>query len=416
MSGQKKNSMFDMLSSLGKSDDGQGLVVPLADIVPDPSQPRKAFDQERLEDLAESIREVGIIEPLVVSPTGAVPPYMLVAGERRWRAAAIAGLEDVPVHVRTDDDTSASRRSLVQLIENANREDLTDLEMARSIQALIDAETNASGKSRGVKTRIAKLLGRPPAAISRFMGMLEPDVLPWSENGLVVHAEAIAMLRTAPDEVRESLLELAADRGEPVRQSEVREALAVHRAALQAGENPPTPADAASSTAASPSAGLENSLQESGGESESEADTAAGVAAGDRDGQEIARPAGEDDDDAGGGTAQGPADSSGVARGGEGEDDDDVGGGEGGPTTGGVASKSAPASKARLPAAALKLSGERIETLLRYFVDKATDTVELRLPADLAVAVIENMGGEVPDRAELYSDRIRDLLSAKEGA
>jgi len=107
--------------------------VPLDLIYPNPDQPRKFFPKEALEELAQSIREQGLIEPLVVVPRGG--KFMLVAGERRWRACQVVGLETVPVRVIKADDQQVAEMALV---ENLQRQDLTPLEEARAFKEMLD--------------------------------------------------------------------------------------------------------------------------------------------------------------------------------------------------------------------------------------------------------------------------------------
>jgi len=107
--------------------------VPLDLIYPNPDQPRKFFPKEALEELAQSIQEQGLIEPLVVVPRGG--KFMLVAGERRWRACQVVGLETVPVRVIKADDQQVAEMALV---ENLQRQDLTPLEEARAFKEMLD--------------------------------------------------------------------------------------------------------------------------------------------------------------------------------------------------------------------------------------------------------------------------------------
>ena len=109
--------------------------VPLALIYPNPDQLRKFFPKEALEELALSIKEQGLIEPLVVAPRGEGKPFLLIAGERRWRACHMAGLEKVPVRVIEADDRQIAEMALV---ENLQRQDLTPLEEGRAFQEMLD--------------------------------------------------------------------------------------------------------------------------------------------------------------------------------------------------------------------------------------------------------------------------------------
>ena len=134
--------------------------VPLDEVRPCPLQPRKDFNPEALAELAESIRQQGIIQPLVVRQSGS--HLELIAGERRWRAAALAGLKEVPVIVRAADDRSALE---LALIENLQRENLNPLEEALGYSELIDKfdlrqEDVAAkvGKSRAVVANALRLL------------------------------------------------------------------------------------------------------------------------------------------------------------------------------------------------------------------------------------------------------------------
>lgn len=139
--------------------------IPLDDIAPNPHQPRQAFREESLQELAESIRQHGVIQPVIVAPTGSFPPYQLVAGERRWRAARLAGLPTIPAVVR---DLSAREIVEVALIENIQRADLSPLETALAYRTLIEefgltqAEVAARvGKSRSAVANTLRLLDAP---------------------------------------------------------------------------------------------------------------------------------------------------------------------------------------------------------------------------------------------------------------
>ncbi len=137
----------------------------LNDIVPNRDQPRKTFDEASLEELADSIRRHGVLQPLLVRP---IPSggYQLVAGERRWRACRMAGLTKVPVVVKELTDTETME---IAIIENLQREDLNPIEEAEGLQALIDKcgytqeEAAASvGKSRPAIANSLRLLRLPP--------------------------------------------------------------------------------------------------------------------------------------------------------------------------------------------------------------------------------------------------------------
>ena len=138
--------------------------VPLDAIVPNPNQPRLHFDEATLDDLAESIRQIGVLQPVIVRPLDA-KRFELVAGERRWRAARRAGLHSVPAIVRTMEELASVEQALV---ENLHRQDLTALEEASAYQQLIEDfslthEQVASrvGKSRSAVTNTLRLMQLP---------------------------------------------------------------------------------------------------------------------------------------------------------------------------------------------------------------------------------------------------------------
>lgn len=137
--------------------------LPVSRLRPNPLQPRKDFDADALNSLAESLRQKGVIQPLVVRPVG--DDYEIVAGERRWRAAQIAQLHDVPVVIRDLDDTEVLE---VAIIENIQREDLNAIEEALGLKALIDRFghtqekiAEALSKSRSHIANLLRLLSLP---------------------------------------------------------------------------------------------------------------------------------------------------------------------------------------------------------------------------------------------------------------
>ena len=421
----KKSSIFSMLEGMSSSASSASgaLLVPLDDIEADPEQPRKAFDTEHLENLAESIKEYGVLQPIAVQATGTIPPYRIIAGERRWRATRLAGLTEIPVFVRDDLASGSEQHSMAQLVENANRSDLSDLELAKAVQAALDR----AGHKKGSKGTIAKMLDRSPAFISRLLAMLDPDALPLAEEGVIVSAEALARFRNAPADVQAELLATARASGEPVTASMV---LVARKAAEEptAPEAPSTEGtgsadergDAANpatvdTESSPPAAAVATDPAEAptGGERAGDGEAGAGVEQGTASHGEPGAVAAQDH----AGHATGYAGGEGE----ESEDADEDGHGDSGAYEGdagaaGPTSTSGGTSGATTPrraAVALNLTGEGIEAVLRYFVDKASDRAELRLPADLAIAVIENLGGEVPESADQYANRIKDLLASK---
>ncbi|MGJ6966987.1 ParB/RepB/Spo0J family partition protein [Streptosporangium sp. G11] len=146
------------------------LEIPVNDITPNPRQPRDIFDEEALQELATSIGEVGLLQPIVVRAAGE-GRYELIMGERRWRASQLAGLSEIPAIVR---ETQEDKLLLDALIENLQREQLNALEEAAAYQQLLDDfgathEQLATriGRSRSHVTNTVRLLKLPPAVQSR---------------------------------------------------------------------------------------------------------------------------------------------------------------------------------------------------------------------------------------------------------
>ena len=174
---------------LGEAEENHLREIPLSSIAPNPKQPRKSFDESALNELAESLKSVGLLQPLVVRPLDK-DRYELIAGERRWRAAQIAGLENVPVVIR-----AAENEQLLQLalIENLQREDIHILEAAEAYQVLI---------SEGGLTQdeVAQLVGKSRPAIANALRLLKlPDKIRKSllENEITEgHARAILSFET----------------------------------------------------------------------------------------------------------------------------------------------------------------------------------------------------------------------------
>lgn len=135
--------------------------IRVADIQPNPDQPRTIFDQEALEELSASIGELGIIQPLSLRllPDGT---YQIIAGERRWRAARMAGLQTVPAYVRTASDAELTEMAL---IENIQREDLNAIEVALALRKLIDTYSLT-------QERLAERLGKKRATIANHLRLL----------------------------------------------------------------------------------------------------------------------------------------------------------------------------------------------------------------------------------------------------
>src|SRR3954466_14674620 len=198
--------------------------IPVELIAPNPSQPRRHFDEATLPALAESVRQRGILQPVLVRPVSG-GTYELVAGERRWRAAGLAGLETIPALVRARDDAQALE---VALIENMAREDLNPIEEARACAALIEE----LGLTR---EEVGRRVGRSRVAVSNLTRLLDlPDeAIALIERGDLSEGHGRALL-LAPDHADRRDLARAAGAGEwSVRETEAR--------ARAAGEKPGEP-------------------------------------------------------------------------------------------------------------------------------------------------------------------------------
>lgn len=183
----------------------------LSEIKPNAGQPRKEFDQAALEDLAQSIAQHGVLQPLLVRP---MPDssYQLVAGERRWRAARIAGLNEVPVVVHQMDDEQVM---VIALIENLQREQLNPAEEARGYQRL-------SSEFGMTQEQIAEQVGKSRPAVANAMRLLglPVSVLNQIEKGVLSAGHARAILSLGQQEKMEAFAEKAAGEKWSVRETE----------------------------------------------------------------------------------------------------------------------------------------------------------------------------------------------------
>src|SRR3954447_3788677 len=182
--------------------------VPLDLIVPNPRQPRQRFDEATLAGLAESVGRRGVLQPVLVRPLPG-GTYELVAGERRWRAAQLAGLETVPALVRASDDAHALEAAL---IENMAREDLNPVEEARACAALVEE----LGLTR---EEVGRRVGRSRVAVSNLLRLLDlPDeALALLEEGALSEGHGRALLLCPDHAARRRLAREAAEHGWSVR-------------------------------------------------------------------------------------------------------------------------------------------------------------------------------------------------------
>jgi|YNPNPStandDraft_1061719.scaffolds.fasta_scaffold00897_18 ParB family chromosome partitioning protein len=184
-------------------------MCPVSAISPAPGQPRRRFDQARLEELMQTIKEKGVLSPVLVRPSG--EGYELISGERRWRAAKLMGLERIPAIVRPASDREALE---ISLIENLQREDLSPLEEARAYQALLDLHA-------ATHEQLAARLGKDRSTITNSLRLLKlsPPVQEALEEGLISAGHARCLLGV-PVEMQEGLLRQVIAKGLSVRSTE----------------------------------------------------------------------------------------------------------------------------------------------------------------------------------------------------
>jgi ParB family chromosome partitioning protein len=185
--------------------------IPVGELDPNPDQPRQSFDQESIGQLADSIRDQGVLQPLLVVPASG-GRYRIIAGERRYRASRMAGLETVPCIVK---DIDVIRQMEIALIENLQREDLNPMEAARGIQALM--------KQCGyTQEKVSARLGKSRPAVANLLRLLSlpEEVTEMVRDGLISagHARVLAGIKDPEEQIR--LAHRAADEGMSVRRLE----------------------------------------------------------------------------------------------------------------------------------------------------------------------------------------------------
>jgi ParB family transcriptional regulator, chromosome partitioning protein len=187
--------------------------VPVELVAPNPRQPRRSFDEDALVALADSLKDRGVLQPVLVRPV-AGGTYELIAGERRWRAARLAGLETVPAVVRPDDDAASLE---LALIENMAREDLNPVEEARACAALVEE----LGLTR---EEVGRRVGRSRVAVSNLLRLLDlpDDVLALLEDGSLSEGHGRALLMARDHDDRRRLARSAVAEGWSVRETEAR--------------------------------------------------------------------------------------------------------------------------------------------------------------------------------------------------
>lgn len=193
-----------------KKSEGGVIEVKITEVMPNKNQPRKSFDEEKLEALSDSIKEHGIIQPIIVTKKGDL--YTIVAGERRWRAAKKAGIKKIPVIVREYDDVTTAE---IALIENLQREDLNPIEEALGYRALMD-EYNFT------QEEISAKLGKSRSAIANSVRLLTLDDYAREKliAGEITEGHARCALSVPSGVVREFFINRIIEEGLNVRQAE----------------------------------------------------------------------------------------------------------------------------------------------------------------------------------------------------
>lgn len=182
----------------------------ITEVEPNREQPRKSFNQESLEELADSIKTYGVIQPIVVSQQDGY--FGIVAGERRWRAAKLAGLEEIPAIIRENDEQTNKE---IALIENIQREDLNPYEKALGIRNLMD-------KYGMTQEEVSKKIGKSRSSVSNTVRILNlaPDVLELVKQGKLTEGHCKALAGITDEKRQYEVAMRMIERGESVRQAE----------------------------------------------------------------------------------------------------------------------------------------------------------------------------------------------------
>ena len=194
------------------ADDASVSTLPLREIEPDPDQPRKRFDEDALNQLADSIAENGLLQPIAVRPKKLGTGYIIIAGERRWRAARLAGLDEVPVVIK---DVTDEQAAALALIENLQREDLDPIEVAEGCHQLID-------RYGLTQESAARRLGKSRSAVANSLRLLAlpEDVRHKVSAGVLSAGHAKVLLGLPTQELMQQAAQTIEENGLNVRQTE----------------------------------------------------------------------------------------------------------------------------------------------------------------------------------------------------
>lgn len=207
-------SIFDTFDdNLVESKKGAGELLKISSIEPRRDQPRKTFERESLEQLAESVQKYGVLQPIIVRPNQIIDDtYEIIAGERRWRAAKLAGLDEIPAVVLDGDDLKIAQ---VSIIENIQREDLNAVEEALAYQGLME-------RFGLTQDQVSKQVGKSRSAVANLLRLLDlPDnVLEMLRNDEISAGHARALLGLNDEEHISALAQKIVERELSVREVE----------------------------------------------------------------------------------------------------------------------------------------------------------------------------------------------------
>lgn len=206
--GKGLNALFTETAAESGSEPEASL--PIASIVRNPDQPRKSFDETQLSELSDSIKQNGVLQPILVRKKG--DKYEIVAGERRYQASKLAGLKEIPAIIRDIDDAEVFQ---LALIENLQRSDLTPIEEARGYRQLLD--------TKGLTQEgLAKILSKSRSAIANTLRLMDlpQEVQDLMEEGQITAGHARAILAVPTEEGRIKLAQKVVDENLTVRQTE----------------------------------------------------------------------------------------------------------------------------------------------------------------------------------------------------
>jgi ParB family chromosome partitioning protein len=195
----------------GNKPDGNVVLAPIGQVRPNPNQPRREFDEQAMLELAQSVEREGIIQPIIVRRT-APSEYQIIAGERRWRAASLAGLTEVPIIVREADDQKVLELAIV---ENIQREDLNPIELATAFERMA-AELSLSHEEIGQKT------GKDRVTVTNSIRLLQlpPQVRQLVSTRKLTPGHARALLKLPTEQAQTELADRCIAEGWSVRQVE----------------------------------------------------------------------------------------------------------------------------------------------------------------------------------------------------